>query len=157
MQSKYIKTILWGNKSQLSGNLIYLTIKDGNVDRMYIDTNAFIMSKDTMEYFNQVSGRNMIVYFKNNTLYKSEVFGNSQTIYFVRNDNKKLIGVNLSTSSDLRVNIDTSGIKDIIYLHRPEASLNPLKHLSQRALYLKGFHDYDAIRPKTKFEIFRWE
>ena len=149
--------ILWGNKSQLSGKFIYLTIRNGNVDRMYIDTNAFVMSEDTLGNFNQVSGRDMVVYFKNNSLNRADVFGNSQTIYFVRDDDKKLVGVNLSTSSDLRVYLDTSGIKDIIYLHRPEASLNPLKKLSQRDIFLKGFKNHEAIRPKTKMEIFKWE
>ena len=149
--------LLWGNKSQLSGNFIHLSIKNGNVDRMYIDTNAFVMSKDTMEYFNQVSGRDMVVFFKDNAIQKADVYGNSQTVYFVRDEEEELIGVNLSLSSDLRVYFDTVGIKDIIYIHKPDASLNPLKDLSRRALFLRGFHDYDAIRPKTKLEIFNWE
>jgi lipopolysaccharide export system protein LptA len=153
----YGSPLLWGNKSQLSGKFIYLTIANGNVDRMYIDTNAFVLSKDTIEYFNQVSGRDMIVFFKNNELQRADVYGNAQSIYFVRNEANELIGVNLSTSSDLRVNLDTSGIKDIIYLHKPNVSLNPVKNLSQRELHLKGFRNQEAIRPKSKLEIFNWE
>jgi len=149
--------LLWGNKSQLSGNFIHLSIKNGNIDRMYIDTNAFALSKDTLGYFNQVSGRDMVVFFKDNAIQKADVYGNSQTVYFVRDEDNELIGVNLSLSSNLRVYFDTAGIKDIIYLHKPDASLNPLKELSRRALFLRGFYDYDAIRPKTKLEIFVWE
>jgi len=149
--------LLWGNNSQLSGKFIYLTIQNGNIDRMYIDTNSFVLSKDTLDYFNQVSGRDMIVYFKDNELYRSDVYGNAQSIYFVRDEDKSLIGVNISSSSDLRVNIDSTGIKDIIYLHKPDVSLNPVNNLSQRDLHLKDFKNLEAIRPKTKFEIFRWE
>ena len=149
--------LLWGNNSQLSGNFIYLTINNGNVDRMYIDTNSFVLSKDTMDFYNQVSGRNMIVFFKNNELYRADVYGNAQSLYFVRDEAQELIGVNISSSSDLRVNIDTSGIKDIIYLHKPNVSLNPVKNLSQRDLHLKGFRNYEALRPKTKLDIYNWE
>ena len=148
--------VLWGENSQLSGDFIYLTIQNGNPHRMYIDTNAFVMSRDTLTFFNQVSGRNMVAYFKNNALYKADVFGNSQTVYYVRDDKKELVGVNLSTSSDLRLTLDNNGIKDIIYLSRPEASLNPLKSLSKRDRYLKGYNDQEAIRPKDKYDIFRW-
>jgi lipopolysaccharide export system protein LptA len=152
----FFQPILWANKSQLSGNFIHLSIKNGGIDRMYIDTNAFAHSLDTLDNFNQVSGRNMIVFFRKNSVYKTDVIGNSQTVYFVRNEAKELVGVNLSTSSDLRVIIDSTGISDIIYLHKPDASLNPIEKLSRRALFLKGFHNYEALRPKTKLEIFNW-
>ncbi|RLD68148.1 MAG: hypothetical protein DRI84_00405 [Bacteroidetes bacterium] len=153
----FYKPLLWANKSQLSGKFIHLSIKDGDIDRMYIDTNAFAHSLDTLDNYNQVSGRDMIVYFNKSSVYKTDVIGNAQTVYFVRNEAHELVGVNLSTSSDLRVIIDSTGISDIIYLHRPDASLNPKEKLSSRALFLKGFRNYEALRPKTKFEIFKWE
>ncbi len=153
----YYEPLLWGNESQLSGNFIYLTIRGGSVDRMYIDTNSFVLSKDTMEYYNQVSGRDMVVFFKNNEMYRADVYGNAQSIYFVRDEAHVLIGVNISTSSDLRVNLDSTGIKDIIYLHKPDISLNPVKNLSQRDMHLKNFKNQEALRPKTMIEIFNWE
>jgi len=153
----FFQPVLWANKSQLSGKFIHISIKNGGIDRMYIDTNAFALSLDSLDNYNQVSGRNMIVYFRKNSVYKTDVIGNSQTVYFVRDEAKKLVGVNLSTSSDLRVIMDSTGIKDIIYLHKPDASLNPKEKLSRRALFLKGFQNQEAIRPKTKLEIFYWE
>lgn len=151
------KPLLWANNSQLSGKFIRVSIKNGGIDRMYIDTNAFVHSHDSMENYNQVSGRDMIVHFNKGSIYKTDVIGNAQTVYFIRDEAKELVGVNLSTSSDLRVYIDSTGISDIIYLHRPEASLNPVNKLSRRALFLKGFHNYEALRPKTRLDIFNWE
>jgi len=68
-----------------------------------------------------------------------------------------LLLVNLSISSDLRVILGKKGIKDIIYLRNPDASLNPKEKLSRRALFLKGFHNYEYLRPQTKMDIFRWD
>ncbi len=150
------KPLLWSNKSQLSGKFIHLSIKNGELYRMYIDTNAFVLSHDSLDHYNQVSGRNMIVFFRENSVHKIDVNGNAQTVYFVRDDDKKLVGVNLSTSSDLRVILDKNGIKDIIYLHKPEASLNPLEKLSHRALFLKGFQNFEELQPKNKMDIFTW-
>jgi lipopolysaccharide export system protein LptA len=153
----YFQPLLWANESQLSGKFIHLSMENGAIDRMYVDTNAFVLSHDTLDNFNQVSGRNMVIYFSDNSVHKVDVTGNAQTVYFVRNDDGELVGVNLSISSDLRVILGKKGIKDIIYLRHPDASLNPKEKLSRRALFLKGFHNYEYLRPQSKMDIFRWD
>jgi hypothetical protein len=86
-----------------------------------------------------------------------DVIGNAQTVYFAREEDRSLIGVNLGSASDMRVDFSESGVNNIVYLGKPKASLNPVKKVSKRALYLRGFKNYDHWRPKTKEEIFTWE
>jgi lipopolysaccharide export system protein LptA len=153
----YRSPIVWGSKSQLSGKLIRAYLVNGKMDKIYIDTNAFVLQHDSMEYYNQISGRNMIAHFTNDSIDHVDVNGNAQTIYFVRDEQNELLGVNLGNASDLRIEFGKDGVNNIIYLHKPKASLNPIEKLSKRALYLKGFKSYEHWRPKSKHEIFIWE
>jgi len=151
------RPIIWGSKSQMSGKKIRAQMKNGTLDVLFVDTNAFILQLDTMEYYNQVSGRNITAYFKEGTMDVALVNGNSQTIYFVKEEDGTLVGVNIANSSDLRVNFNQKGVESLTYLNKPKANLNPVDKLSKRALYLKGFKDYEYWRPKTRYEIFNWE
>jgi len=151
------RPLIWSDNSQMSGKKIRALVKNGSVNRLYVDTNAFVIQHDTLEYYNQVSGRNVIAYFKNDAIDYVKVLGNAQTIYFVKEEDNSLVGVNLASSSNMRVLFNSKGISNIIYLSKPKASLNPIKKVSKRALFLRGFKYYDYWRPQNKNEIFYWE
>jgi lipopolysaccharide export system protein LptA len=153
----YHQPLIWGSNSQLSGKKIRTSMRNKKIDRIYIDTNSFVLQHDTLDYYNQVSGKNMIAYFKNDSIEKVDVLGNAQSVYFARDENNNLVGVNLGSSSDMRVDFNSEGVSNIVYLGRPKASLNPIKKVSKRALYLRNFKSYDYWRPKNKYEIFDFE
>ncbi len=153
----YQKPLIWGNNSQLSGKKIRAFMQNKKINRIYIDTNSFVLQHDTLDYYNQVSGKNMIAYFKDDSLKKVDVLGNAQSVYFVRDENNNLVGVNLISSSDMRLDFSSNGISNIVYMGRPKASLNPVEKVSKRALFLRNFKYYDDWRPKNKFDIFVFE
>ncbi len=153
----YNEPLIWGSNSQLSGMKIRALITNSKLDKIYIDTNAFVLQHDSLKYYNQVAGKNMLAHFKDDKIDKVDVFGNSQSVYFTRDEDKELIGVNLGSSSDMRVEFNDDGVSNIIYLNKPTASLNPVARVSKRALYLRGFKSYEHWRPKNKDEIFIWE
>lgn len=149
--------IIWGSNSQITGMKIRAFMKKGGIDKIYIDTNAFVLQHDSLTYYNQVSGNNMVTHFAEGKINRVDVYSNAQTVYFAREDDGSLVGVNLGNSSDMRVDFDKDGVTNIIYLNTPKASLNPISKVSKRALFLRGFKSYEHWRPKTKDEIFTWE
>ena len=151
------RPLLWGENSQLSGDKIRVYISNGEIDKVYIDTNSFVLQHDSLEYYNQMSGKNMIVHFIEGSIHHVNIYDNSQSIYFVREEDSTLSGVNLGASSDMRVDFINGTVGNIVYLSRAKASLNPVEKLSKRALYLRGFKTYLHWRPSTKEEIFNWE
>lgn len=153
----YLRPLIWGSGSQLSGKKIRATMKNKKINRVFIDTNAFVLQRDTLEYYNQVSGKNMIAYFKNDSIEKVDVLRNAQSVYFARDENDNLIGVNLGSSSDMRVDFNKDGVSNIVYLGNPKASLNPIKRVSKRALFLRNFKSYEHWRPRNRHEIFIFE
>jgi len=153
----YNRPLIWGENTQMSGKNIRALVKNGKITRLYDDTNAFVLQHDTLEYYNQVSGRNFITYFKNENIDYVKVLNNAQSVYFVKEEDNSLVGVNLASSSDMRVLFNKKGVSNIIYLSKPKASLNPIKKVSKRALFLRGFKSYEHWKPKNKYEIFNWE
>ncbi len=157
MMTLFSRPLLWGEESQLSGDKVRVYMSNGDIDKVYIDTNAFVLQHDSLEYYNQMSGKNMIVNFKEGSIHHVNIYDNSQSIYFVREEDSTLSGVNLGASSDMRVDFIDGTVGNIVYLSRAKASLNPVEKLSKRALYLRGFKSYLQWRPRTKEEIFDWE
>jgi len=153
----YDRPLIWGGNSQISGKKIRVYMANDEIEKIYIDTNSYVLQHDSLEYYNQVSGRNMVVHFKEGTMDYVDVFENSQSIYFVREEDSTLTGVNVGASSDMRIEFVPGGVGNIVYLSRVKSSLNPVDKMSKRSLYLRGFKSYLYWRPRIKEEIFIWE
>jgi lipopolysaccharide export system protein LptA len=154
----YHNPVLWSEKNQLTADSIKLTMLNSQIDSMILYNTAFIISRDEdSSKYNQVKGRDMIGFFKNNELYKIKVFGNSQTVYFAREENHNLIGINLVQSSDMLILIEKNKFKSITYVTEPKGGMHPEKDVSPHDLKLKGFlWIKDGRRPLTKKDIFKW-
>ncbi|MEI6900446.1 MAG: LptA/OstA family protein, partial [Bacteroidota bacterium] len=150
----YKDPVLWNEKNQFSGDSIAMTILNGEVDTIVFYSNALIIMQDDTNKFNQVKGRNMTGYMKNNDLYRIRVTGNSETLYYVREEDKSLIGINKVISSDMLIFLKDREVINITYLELPVGTIYPEKDISPFDLKLKGFKWLPEKRPKTKEEIF---
>ena len=126
------------------------------MDTLVFYSSAFIISEDDTNKYNQVKGRDMIGYMKENELFKIRVLGNSETIYYVREEDKSLIGINKAISSDMLIFLENREVKSITYIDQPVATLHPENEISPFDLKLKGFKWIIGKRPLTKEDIFSW-
>jgi lipopolysaccharide export system protein LptA len=119
-----------------------------------LDVNRIAHGGDTLQ-FNQVKGKNMKGYFKDNKMYKVNVLGNGQTIYYVYTDNNEsILGVNRADCSNMTMYITNNKISSITFLQKPDATLFPMKQVKQADFLLGGFHWYESQRPRTINDIF---
>lgn len=152
----YHDPVLWSSTNQLTSDSIKLTILNSQIDSMILYNNAFIISQDDTNKFNQVKGRDMVGFFKNNDLYKIKVFGNSETIYYAREEDHSLIGITQVQSSDMLIFVENKQITSITYNTEPKGKTSPEKEVSPYDLKLKGFKWIVGKRPLTKKDIFHW-
>jgi len=152
----YHNPVLWSEKNQLTGDSIKITMLNSQIDTMILYNTAFIISKDDTNKFNQVKGRNMIGYFKNNELYKVKVLGNSETVYFAREEDHSLIGITKVLSSDMLIFVEKNKFKSITYINEPKGGTYPEKEVSPYDLKLKGFLWIEGKRPLKMMDIFKW-
>jgi len=147
--------VIWSEDNQLIADTIVLLTKNNQIEKMLLIHSALIISKNDTNCFNQIKGKNMISFFKDNELYKIMVKGNSETIYYVREEDNALIGINQARSSEMLIYLENKEFKTITYIDRPDATLYPEEEIPPQERKLKGFIWLDEIRPKNKFDIFK--
>jgi lipopolysaccharide export system protein LptA len=148
---------LWSAENQLTSDSIWLYISKNRIDSMVLFNMAFIIARDSTNSFNQIKGKQMRAYFRNNELYMIKVQGNAETIYFVRDEKKAMIGINKAMASNMAIMLDKRKINKIIYLTQPDATLYPEKDLQDEDKFLKDFNWIEDQRPASKQEIFIWK
>jgi lipopolysaccharide export system protein LptA len=149
--------VLWSEDNQLTSDSMWMFVRDNRIDSMILFNLAFIISRDSSETYNQIKGRQMRAYFRDNQLYKINVLGNAETIYYVRDEDYALIGINKSVSSNMMIMLENRKLRKIYYLTKPDATLYPEKDISKEDQYLRDFKWISGRRPVNKDAIFFWE
>ncbi len=149
--------VLWLEGNQMTGDTIRIKMKNEEIHTLDILENSFIVTHDTLLNYNQIKGKNMTAFFKNNDLNLITVTGNSQTVYFVRDDETMdLIGINKAESSYMRIYIKDEEVDQITYIKSPKAPMYPEKDLPVGERTLKGFKWLIERKPNSKEDIFVW-
>ena len=152
----YVKPMIWAEGSQLSGDTVYMQLKNKKLDKMDLFPNAFIVNveKEDSTHFNQVGGKKMRGFFKNSKLSKVYVDGNAETIYFVRDSTtKQITDMQRSFSSRLWVYMKNNEVTDLGFITKPENRYIPIHVVKEDEKILKGFIWKPKDRPVSKESI----
>ncbi|WP_258104768.1 OstA-like protein [Marinoscillum sp. MHG1-6] len=166
----YHEPVMWNNKNQSEGDTIKLLIKNENLDQMLINTNAFLISEDTLKNYNQIKGRNQIAYFVKSKIEKMKVNGNGEMLYYSLEEGDSVLrGMNKVFCSHMELNFrDEKLVMFKVYVN-PEANFIPPHELTPQIQRLEGFqwrieekpeiydvvfyYDSTYVEPKTTPEI----
>ena len=150
-----VNPIVWAENSQLRGDSINIVIANKAIDSVLLYPNGFIIQKDTIEGFNQIKGKTMIVYFKKNELDHVYDDGNAETVYWLREEDGKMIGINVSQSVAMDIKIEKNQIVRIKYFKKTTETLYPKDKMKPGIDILKGFEWLEELRPTDPNDIFR--
>ena len=150
----YTEPVLWSEEHQLTADSMAIFTKNKQADRMELYNNPFIASQVDSVSFNQIKGRRLTGYFRENKLYRIYIEGNSETIYYLEDDTG-LLGVNAGKSASIDIFVSDGKINEIIEHENPDGKLDPPLLNAPGAMKLAGYTWQDSIRPKDKFDIFR--
>jgi len=147
--------IIWSDKNQISANYIEMINRSKDPDEIRMKDDAFIISmEDDSLRFNQIKGKNMTGYVRNNELNKIDVSGNGQSNYYAR-DKNGVIGLNKAASSNITIYMNKGKVKKIAFIKSPDGELKPLGQLEEDDKLLPGFNWRPELRPINKDDIFR--
>ena len=136
-------------------NDIYYSDTIHHVHKDSLSVHTIVHGTDTLQ-FNQIKGKNMKGYFRDNKIFKVNVMGNAQTVYYIYSDNNtSILGVNRADCSNMVIYIINNKINSITFLQKPDATMFPMKEVKQQEFLLGGFHWYGNQRPRTIADIFR--
>jgi lipopolysaccharide export system protein LptA len=148
--------LLWAQENQISGDTIYLFLKNKRPERLYVFENALSISKvDSSNYFNQVKGNSI------NALFDSTgqvdfltARGSAENIYYAQDEQKRFVGVNKNSSDLIEIIFAEGKPKRVKFINNLEGNLLPMRGKTNHdELKLKSFNWQDKIRPKSKFDI----
>ena len=151
----FVKPMIWTQGSQLSGDTIYLQMKNKKLDNMDMFYNAFIANVEKQDslHFNQVAGKKMRGFFVESKLQRMFVDGNAESIYFIRDSTKKITEMHRSLSSRMRANFKNNEITNVTFMTKPEHRYVPIEKVTEDDKILKGFIWKPKDRPVSKEEI----
>lgn len=150
----YVSPMIWAQGSQLSGDTIYLQMKNKKLDNMLLHHNSFIVNTEDADStnFNQVKGKVITGYFRDNKLDNMFVDGNAESVYYLKDDSV-YSGLNHMISGRLRILLKDNKLTNISAIRAIDASITPMDDLKEEDRILKGFIWKPRERPKSKEEI----
>ncbi|SFX20563.1 OstA-like protein [Cytophaga hutchinsonii ATCC 33406] len=149
----YTNPVLWNGENQLVADSIWMVQKNGKMHTMHMHVNAFVISKDTIDNFNQIKGRQITAFFANNHISKILVEGNAESIYHALEGEKKLMGVNKAEAGSIVVLFKDDKLSTITYVTKPDAAFIPPQELKPEDVKLKGFKWRIKERPTKETVI----
>ncbi|MBW8050057.1 MAG: hypothetical protein FVQ77_06900 [Cytophagales bacterium] len=144
----YNDPVIWNENSQITADSINVQLANNQIDKMNMRINSFIISQDSLLEFNQVKGKNMTAWFKDDLINKVYVDGNGQSIYFVLEEDTSLVGMNKVLCSNMIIMFEENKVKDISFLNNPEAKFIPPHEIEEPEKKLKGFRWRIEDRPR---------
>ena len=151
----YHDPIAWMGNTQLIADTIYITYANGNLDKLHMRSNAFIISQESTLDFQQIKSNNMEGFFVDNELDLLYAHKNAQSIYYVFDEKMRLIGINIANSVDMTIQFENNEAKKITYISQPSGTLSPEDELGDSQKQLEGFRWEQSIRPKHHKDVFR--
>jgi lipopolysaccharide export system protein LptA len=147
----YKSPVLWTEGNQMTADTISLLIENGSISKVFMVVNAFVISTDTLKNFNQIKGRKMTAFFKEQKLHRVLVEGNGESIYFALEEKTNiLMGMNKILCSSILIRFIDSKVNSLSFYMKPEADFVPPHELKKDQMTLKGFHWRGSSRPAKK-------
>ena len=156
----YYTPIAWYDSSQCTADTIVMKMDTSGVKNVYLNGNAFVSQKVAETQYNQVKGKNGVVYFYDGEPTYADVLGNAQSVYYLTEDKpdktQELLGVNVGIGSDMRIYIKNRKPYRVVTYRNPDMKAYPVRQLPEGQKFIKGFQWYGDIRPRTKTDIYIW-
>ena len=148
--------VIWSDENQLTASHIRIIMVDQQLERMQLNGVAFVASQKDSASFDQMRGKEMTGYFKENKLDRILVSGNGQTIYYAT-DQDIIVGANKTVCSDLTIYLKENKISRVVYTSQPEGTYYPLDMFPAEEARLNDFKWLEQWRPLRWEDIFTWK
>ncbi len=150
----YDDPIIWSDTSQFSADSIWMSMKDNELHRIFLKQKAFILNSPDQILFNQIKGKEITAFFKDQELRKMHVEGNAESVYYAIDEKDGYIGVNKSVCSEMNIYFGNNQVDRIKFFTQPQAKLTPMSQVVDSKFKLEGYNWVEPPkRPLTKNDL----
>lgn len=146
--------VVWNENQQISGNLIMVHLNDSTVDRALLPDMAFTAQELEPDYYNQMSGKKMEVFFEEGKVRRIEVSGNVETIYFPEENDSTINKMVNTQSAFLTAWMHNNNMERMKMWPESSGQATPLYLAKRSMLWLESFDWFDDLRPRDRYDIF---
>lgn len=144
----YHNPVLWSEGNQMTADTIYMYIENNTINEVYLHVNAFVISSDTLNDYNQIKGRNMTAQFRNGRLHRVIVDGNGESIYYAYDQkDKSFTGVNRISCSNITIRFIEGKVNNLTFYVNADANFIPPHEIKPDDTRLDGFDWKSALKP----------
>lgn len=146
--------VCWNESNQISADLIDIHIHNDNIDHLHGTGNAIAIKREGANEYDQLSGKEMFAYLRDNEVYLVDVRGNAETIFYPREDDGTFLGVNKTQSSFVKLYIEDRKIHHVVFTTATTGIMYPLDQIAEQDTRLGAFFWAEAERPRRPGDIF---
>lgn len=147
----YIDPVLWQGDNQMTASVIDLYTKNQQLERAFFSGEPMMISEvEPGDKYNQVKGRTMQSFFRNNDIYRHDVDANAQTLYYMQ-DGKTgdYMGFLVAEAANITFLIDSMQMDKIIFRLDPSYVIYPMDKIPENVTQrLPGFGWHIDRRPE---------
>ena len=147
--------ILWNGSNQITSDVMHIITRNNQIIRADFEGKPLTASQIDTAHYNQVAGKEMTSFFRDNQIYRNDVNGNVRTIYYMQEDDSPEITLMAYIESgDMTSYIENQQIVGITYRGNPSYIFYPIDKIPEtQATKLEGFK-WEADRRPTQDSVF---
>jgi len=151
------RPVIWSSDNQITGDSIFIRMQNKKLHRLYVHGHAMAISPaDSLHpaRFNQLTGRQLIMYFFANKIQQVDVIRNATSFYYIF-DKKDPNGANKSSGDKIHIYFKDGEIDRIKVVRDVEGQYFPEKMLNKREseYNLDGFRLLENKPKRTGIKI----
>lgn len=147
--------VVWSDKSQVSGDTIYMYTQQQKPKRLYVFNNGMIVNRTNQGMFNQIAGRTLNGYFTDGAIDYVRVKGSpAESIFYPQDDDSAYTGMNRSSSDVIDIYFVQKELNKVKFVNNVDGVLYPIRQIPADKKELLHFKWQDSRRPKNKLALF---
>ena len=151
----YKSPVMWNGSSQITSDVSHIITRNSKLIRAEFEGKPMTAAEIDTAHYNQVTGKEMVAYFRDNKIYRNDVKGNVQTIYYMQEEGSPEITLMAYIEAgDMTSYIENQQVVGITYRGNPTYTFYPITKIPEtQATKLPGFK-WEAGRRPTQDSIF---
>ncbi|MCR5561270.1 MAG: hypothetical protein K6F58_05575, partial [Bacteroidales bacterium] len=150
----YLDPIVWndGNR-QYTADSLFALVMGNSVDRVALESNAFVITQETYTLFDQIKATEIMAYFDSTAaLRRFDGLGGTNAIFFIK-EKERFGTVNKVETKMMSAEFKDGDLDRIYYFDSPKNDVYPLAQLKTVERELKGFSWRPELRPRGPRDI----
>ena len=153
MMRFYKRPVMWYNGiNQFTADSIQGVMKNGQMNKMNLLSNAFIAVQEDTVHYNQIKAAEMAAYFSNSQLYRFDALGGVSAIFYMQEDSTITL-MDQEECKMLTAKVRNNEIRRTRSIEELKQNVYPVFNLPLENQRLKGFEWRGTERPQDRFAV----